>query len=606
MDPVTALGAAAAGAQFVGLAVKSALGSAKLIQDIRDEPKRAIELLTWVENEVTSMQTLLHPESSVFSHLTTNQYVQIAPHAIKARKAMDKVNNVISPLVRDIDSLKNRDDVGKRIMLIWKSILTVKSMKRIETDLGIIRLLNATLLRELQVCGLETQSLLRNQSTQVLCIVNDLAKRDEELRRSMDQINVSTTNLVQTVTRIRDAGDVQHQEVLRMHMMQMAYLQAIQDKMGMTEVHTRVGSEANSGPRTESEASAVDVVKFCPEMAGKGARSLRCRCRSNMVSETRRFGPFAYKTGRQASQVCPLHGRIGQKSYSIEANLSPWANGFLQLSLGMLFQGGTWSILPPLKFQGTVKRSESPIFRLIDDFISSCSTMEKWNYYVTGIQGPLEDNAYNEYIRLSWDSQRTKDELAGVLHGIEEAAATGLASYSDMDERGSTLLTELALLFAFLGEEILNVEAEILQLFRIAFNAKLDPTVPLGAIHDIRDYKVEDWEEPELKIGDILVNYAMETGTISASLYNAFLDYEGLAESTRFDQWRHSSSYTVEPLGKVVRLDPVLAEVAGYGDLSLAIISRSLAKLRKCLSTNSRDDSLTNQFMFSPLELALG
>lgn len=226
-----------------------------------------------------------------------------------------------------------------------------------------------------------------------------------------------------------------------MHMMQMAYLQAIQNKLGMTEVHTPVGSEASSGSRTESEANAVDVVKFYAATAGNGARSLRCRCRSNMVSEIRKFGPFAYKTERQASQVCPFHGRIGQKSYSIEANLSPWANGFLQLSLGMLFQGETWSILPPLKFQGTVKRSESPIFRLIDDFISSCSTMEKWNFHDTQIVGPLRGNSQMEFVRLSWDSQRTKDGLAGVLHGIEEAAATGLASYSDMDERGSTLLT---------------------------------------------------------------------------------------------------------------------------------------------------------------------
>lgn len=284
-------------------------------------------------------------------------------------------------------------------------------------------------------------STYRNQSTQVLSIVNDLAKRDEELRRSMAQINVATTNLAQTVIRIGDTGDRQHQEVLRMHMMQMAYLQAIQDKLSTTEAHTRVTSEASSGSRTEYEARAVDVVNFYAATAGDGARSLRCRCRSNMVSETRKFGPFAYKTGRQASQICPLHGRIGQKSYSIEANLSPWANGLLQVSLGMLFQGGTWSILPPLKFQGTVKRSESPIFRLIDDFISSCSTMEKWNYDDTKTVGPLEGNAEDEYVRLSWDSQRTKDGLAGVLRGIEESAATGLASYSDMDERGSTLLT---------------------------------------------------------------------------------------------------------------------------------------------------------------------
>lgn len=161
MDPVSALGTAAAGAQFVGLAVKSLLGVAKLVQDMKDEPRRAVELLKWIENEADSMCRLLHPDSPVFSYLSTTQYIQIAPCAINTRKVLDKVAAVLSPVVQNMNDLKSRRDFGNKIILLWKSIFTIKMMKDIESDLSTIRTLNATLLRELQVSGFETQSLLR-------------------------------------------------------------------------------------------------------------------------------------------------------------------------------------------------------------------------------------------------------------------------------------------------------------------------------------------------------------------------------------------------------------------------------------------------------------
>lgn len=363
----------------------------------------------------------------------------------------------------------------------------------------------------------------------------------------MKQIDASIAVMAQTVATIKDKKDGELQESLRMHMMQISYLQSIQNMLSMMAVQPRLDSEGNSGAHAESEPSAMDNAKYYLATPKRGSRFPRCKCRSNKLSTTRKFGPFVSKTDPSAFQVCPLHGRIARKAFSIEMNLTPWVKGSLQVSLGMLFQGNTWSILPPVKFQGIVKRSDSPIFRLIDDFISSCSTME--NFYGPQRQRVrllLEDSTG---VRLAWDSQRTKDGLATITHGIQEAVATGLASYSDTDERGCTLLTvrsqryhalqmrwltlnqELSLLFAFLGEELFNVETEMLQLFQLAFNSNLDPTVPFSKIHDMRKYKVYGYRSPHLKSGDILAIYAMQRGTISTSLYNAFLEYEGLAES---------------------------------------------------------------------------
>lgn len=161
MDPVTVLGAAAASAQFAGIAVKTILGTAKLIKGIKAEPKRAVQLLIWIQDEAASMHRLLSPNSPVFSHLSMNQYTHIAPYAINTRKALDKVNAILFPLVRDIERIKSERDFGSRIVLLWKSISTMKAIDGIETDLATIRLLNATLLRELHVCDFETQFLLR-------------------------------------------------------------------------------------------------------------------------------------------------------------------------------------------------------------------------------------------------------------------------------------------------------------------------------------------------------------------------------------------------------------------------------------------------------------
>lgn len=161
MDPLTALGAAAAGAQFVGIAVKTILGTATLIEGIRAEPKRAVQLLTWIQDEAASIQRLLSPNSPVFSQLSTNQYIQIAPCALNTRKALDKVNTVLVPLARDIEKIKSERDFGSRMVFLWKSVLMMKATNDIEKYIGTIRLLNATLLRELHVCGFETQSLLR-------------------------------------------------------------------------------------------------------------------------------------------------------------------------------------------------------------------------------------------------------------------------------------------------------------------------------------------------------------------------------------------------------------------------------------------------------------
>ncbi|ETS82927.1 hypothetical protein PFICI_04803 [Pestalotiopsis fici W106-1] len=541
MDPISALGAAAAGAQFVGIAVKTLLGAAKLFQGIKDDPKRAVELLAWIEEELISMQRLLHPDSPVFASLTTAQYVQVAPCAINARKALDKVKLVLSPLVDDIGRLKDRDDLGKKIMLLWKSLFTMKMMKDIESNLDTIRMLNATLLRELQICGFETQSLLREQSAQVFSIVVELSKRDGELLRSMEQFStlqrqtleetrLSKDALVHTLHALREAENDRYQELLCVQMTQFQAMQSMfRPQIDTTETLSKVGTDNKSSSNDlDSGITSKQIVKRKSKI--QSSKSLRCKCYRNKFSSVHTFRILAFRTDWQPVQERP-------------------------------------DILSPASWEPGALLTR--------------------NY-----------KAKSVFFQLVWNGKKAKDRLAGVVRGIEEAVCSGVASYSDMDERGCTLLTELTLLFAYLGEVIFDVDYEMLQLFQMAFSSKLDPTTRFSEFSDGRSYGVLFHATPHLTLGATIVNYASSMGKISASLYEAFLEYEGLAESS-------SGIAGNAHLWKAITSDPSLSEALGYSDLSLAVISRSMERLEKCVYLSSGDRSSDHQ-TYSPLQLALG
>jgi hypothetical protein len=72
-------------------------------------------------------------------------------------------------------------------------------------------------------------------------------------------------------------------------------------------------------------------------------------------------------------------------------------------------------------------------------------------------------------------------------------------------------------------------------LFKIANQAKIDPTTRFGEFSDGRSYGVLYCSAPYLTLGDTIINYASMRERICPSLYEVFLDYEGLLESTRSD-----------------------------------------------------------------------
>jgi hypothetical protein len=161
MDPTSALGAAAASAQFLGYGIKGLVYAAQLLRDIKGAPDDSLRIVTRLEKEITSMNRMLSPDSSTFSQFTTAQYVHIAPWALEARKSLDEANKILSPLSTQLDKLNTQDGAENRVLRAWKSLLTVKAMREVEKRMETIQMLNASLIRELNVAGFETQYLLR-------------------------------------------------------------------------------------------------------------------------------------------------------------------------------------------------------------------------------------------------------------------------------------------------------------------------------------------------------------------------------------------------------------------------------------------------------------
>lgn len=160
MDPVSAVGVAAASLQFVGVAAKGLLGTIKLISDIKDAPDELSQLVRFLDREISSTNKIVSPDSQLFQHQSVEQYVQISPAAIEARKALEDVQKVLQPLADELKLLDEKRRV-KRVRQLWKSVKTIKVMKDLKDKMDMVERLNASLLRELQVSGFETQALLR-------------------------------------------------------------------------------------------------------------------------------------------------------------------------------------------------------------------------------------------------------------------------------------------------------------------------------------------------------------------------------------------------------------------------------------------------------------
>lgn len=177
----------------------------------------------------------------------------------------------------------------------------------------------------------------------------------------------------------------------------------------------------------------------------RSPRPLRCKCHQGKSVSVKNYGRIGFEVQRQSSRSCPLHGKVSGLSYTLRANLSPWLSGAMELTLGVLQKGRQWEISRPLRFRAVVKRSESPMFRLFDEFIFNILRRWRWrNHLNRGTYWNETHRFYgyrhNAQISLIPDEQTMKQSFSRLICGIEDAMKRGDAHASDVDENGHTIL----------------------------------------------------------------------------------------------------------------------------------------------------------------------
>ncbi|KFA69134.1 hypothetical protein S40285_09825 [Stachybotrys chlorohalonatus IBT 40285] len=193
------LGAVAASLQLGGLAIKGSLEALELLNDLKELPERFAKLLRHLDREVTSINGLLRTDSAIYNHLTNDQYIQLSSPATEARKAIDELRALLQPLV-DIKQTGGKTFYTARLKTLARSFKSLAMEKDVEVKISSIERLNMSLLRQLQFCGFETQSLVRNGILEI--------QKNQDVNRDLQKYYLPSISngLVQTNENLANIG----------------------------------------------------------------------------------------------------------------------------------------------------------------------------------------------------------------------------------------------------------------------------------------------------------------------------------------------------------------------------------------------------------------
>lgn len=135
---------------------------------------------------------------------------------------------------------------------------------------------------------------------------------------------------------------------------------------------------------------------------------------------------------------CILHA-IDKRSwrYSLLVQILPFLHKTIELTAGATFQGGGFEMTPPLRVWYTVKRSESSMFRLFDNFPDICCLR-----LIPGGYGSrhIKFRQQEGWVLGEWDWGCVDLELSRMHKEIRTMASTSICPWRIRDEYGNTLL----------------------------------------------------------------------------------------------------------------------------------------------------------------------
>lgn len=463
MDPVSVISAGAAALQFAGLGATALFGTIKLIRNLRNVPERLRILFGDVEkaiHQIDSLQSALqNPTSRIVTQLENSQVVSL-------QALVDDAHSAITDVHRKLQRVSGPQDKSKR-KRAWQAVISIELEKEIEKELERIRRINDELMRQLQLTGIEMQADLR------LCVA-DMAKMAKSLRKEVERLRVGeheaheeTRAVIRSVLREHQAATQSTLTELRNAIVTLATgetgaLEPAQatvavelSQQGTEQLARQICETLVTFPSALSQScdNMVSVVSRAasPYLTAKfGLKTISCSCKPSRrhSSWKQGFVRLNYETQATHWPSCPFAKTTKRSSqYTISVKLLPLIEKTVAIVFRASFQGGGFSITPTLKVFATVRRAESPLFRLFDDFPSLCS---RRCYHTDGrfrnlaeSQFAIKDTVINDNGMLfcfDWDVEAVRIQLRVLAQRLVSLAVEGKATLTDKDETGRTLL----------------------------------------------------------------------------------------------------------------------------------------------------------------------
>ena len=168
-----------------------------------------------------------------------------------------------------------------------------------------------------------------------------------------------------------------------------------------------------------------------------------CNCRPVQQCSARQRGRFGteFWSESQHHPHCQYY-RSWQRSrtWTFKAQLLPFLHKTIALTLGSTYGAGSYSLAPSLRVYTTVKRSKSYLFKLFDEFPGRCARRRYHLDYSYDEMNLFETSDCLSYFTYDWDLELTKTHLEDLYHGLRDGLSQGIATGSDKDEIGNTIL----------------------------------------------------------------------------------------------------------------------------------------------------------------------
>ncbi|KAI9151311.1 hypothetical protein HJFPF1_08513 [Paramyrothecium foliicola] len=330
------LGAVAASVQLGTFAITGIWKMFQLSNNLADMPGRLAEILLYLDREVTSINGLFLDTPPVLSHLTLRKQFTIHEDMRSIRK----------------EFLADHEVQRQHMSALNKSLVYVKECS------------------EKSVCGSEenTLSLDRMQSR--------LLDSQQEI---YSQMRIDSKNIEQALHTYVSEHHEQFignraaliQEIATglsdytPHEVQKHPAQPSGDVDMLLEIDTK----RHMARLSTSRYQLTSVLKTTEMLAAlRHHTRWRCTCKKPPAETFWRLGAnrFQFFTGRITN--CILHGKRTIWGCSVETELSPMANGILQLSLGLMSGKKGWEMTRSLRYRGILLRAHNPILKQFDRF----------------------------------------------------------------------------------------------------------------------------------------------------------------------------------------------------------------------------------------------